>query len=111
MNSRLIFDFTAKSSFLEQDFIVSEGNEEAFNRIKDWPNWPNGIYSNILYIYGSNSCGKSHLGAIWQKRSNAKKILSSYQIEELNCENNYLIENIEQFLHDELKLFHFFNKM
>ncbi len=97
--SQIALPFAHATHFHEDMFVVSECNKQAYDWIKRWPDWN----SHATIIYGATGCGKSHLGHIWAKQSDA--ITDAVDAE--NLANNALVENIEQ--HDETSLFHLLN--
>lgn len=54
--------------FERESFIISQGNAAAFAAIEAWPRWPGGR----LVLVGPAHAGKSHLAAIWAKRTRAE---------------------------------------
>jgi chromosomal replication initiation ATPase DnaA len=54
--------------YQEEDFVVTESNRDAFKWISSWPKWQ----TSGLVVWGPKGSGKSHLGRIWQHKSNAK---------------------------------------
>lgn len=48
-----------------EDFLVSDSNREALAWIDRWPGWN----APLLYIYGPEGSGKSHLASIWSALS------------------------------------------
>ncbi|MFW0777713.1 MAG: HdaA/DnaA family protein [Rickettsiales bacterium] len=97
--SQIALPFAHATHFHEDMFVVSECNKQAYDWVKRWPDWN----SHATIIYGATGCGKSHLGHIWSKQSDA--ITDAVDAE--NLANNALVENIEQ--HDETALFHLLN--
>lgn len=92
--------------FNENNFIVSESNILSHSYICNWPDWK----ENMLFIYGPNSCGKTHLLNIWAKYSQAKFIsFDDISLNNIDFSRNLIVENIEQFNNDEASLFHFYN--
>ena len=103
------FQFGFKSSYSLQDFIVSSSNRDAFNYIMSWPNWGEYRFSKMLYIYGPEGCGKTHLANIWKARSGAE-FTNLNDIKDLYTKGNALIlDNIEDYLGNMDDLFHFIN--
>lgn len=51
----------------EADFLVTESNHEAVKWLDTWPEWP----GQGLVLHGPPASGKSHLLAIWRKRTAA----------------------------------------
>ena len=54
-------------SYAREDFLVFPENTEAFQLSEAWPNWP----SSTQMLIGPRGSGKTHLGAIWARRSGA----------------------------------------
>jgi chromosomal replication initiation ATPase DnaA len=77
LNKQLVLDIHLKPSFEEENFIINEANYEAKTLVDSWPHWNFKPYANILVIIGPHSSGKSHLAAIWQKKSAARKITNA----------------------------------
>lgn len=112
--------FSPKTYFGEEDFMVTSCNEAAYNMIKMWPHWPHFAAS----IYGSKSSGKTHLAHIWaaqiQKSLPHPVAVPFIQAQQVNMknvnklanENHYLvIENINADINEEafFHLYNFFN--
>lgn len=101
----------SEASYMQEDFITSPSNEAAKKWIDLWPEWQGSIYPRISYIYGPTGCGKTHLAKIWQSHSCAKQI-TKLDLRKLNYHsdaNSYLLEDIEEFLREEITLLHFLN--
>lgn len=99
------FNFVDSRSSKDDDYIVSDSNFSAFSYINKWPDWD----SNILLIYGSKSCGKTHLATIWGRIANARFITAEdiYQ-NNYDLSFNYILDGVEK-VSDEPALLHFFN--
>ena len=56
-----------------------------------WPEWHN----KAAILFGESKSGKSHLGSIWMKKSNAKLIdlKKSLYKSDIQKNSNYLIDN------------------
>ncbi|MEX0807783.1 MAG: DNA replication protein [Dongiaceae bacterium] len=68
---QLPFEFAHQPDFREEAFIVAACNRAARAWIERWPDWPPGPG---LAVHGPAGSGKTHLGAIWQIRSEAVAI-------------------------------------
>lgn len=68
---QLALDLPRRASFGRSDFMVSESNIAAVERIDRWPNWP----SAVLALHGPPGCGKTHLIHLWQERASAVLIV------------------------------------
>ena len=49
------------------DFLISDCNSMALSLLEDWENWPNLKHT----LSGPAASGKTHLGRIWAKQTNA----------------------------------------
>ena len=67
---QLPLDLGHRPAFDRADFLVAPSNETAVAMIDNWPDWP----MHTLILYGPAASGKSHLGAVWQKRSRAFRL-------------------------------------
>lgn len=52
------------------DFLVSDANRAALERIERWPLWP----AKGLALYGPSGSGKTHLANLWRERAGARLI-------------------------------------
>ena len=55
--NQLILKFELKENFKDQDFYVSNSNQQAYKLINAWPNWE----KKFLNICGEKFSGKTHL--------------------------------------------------
>lgn len=69
-NPQFTIDLAFPSSMSREDFILGGCNQSAVDWIDRWPDWPGHIRG--LVLHGPADCGKSHLGAIWAKKSGAE---------------------------------------
>lgn len=97
------------ASFKEEDYIVTKANKTAFALIKSWPNWGNFPLSHVIYLYGDQGSGKSHLASIWQKVSNAKYVSKTLLQSKDFQDTNYILENFESVQGYEQNILHLFN--
>lgn len=67
MGEQLPMQFSTRTSFAPEDFIVHEGNRAAFDYLAEWPD---GAYPFTLLI-GPAQSGKSHLASLWANRVSA----------------------------------------
>ena len=105
--NQLNLELINKNSYLEEDFLISNSNKDAFQSIIE-----KSIKINNIYLYGPNKSGKSHLASIWLKRNNGINIelnkITNQSIIEIN--QNILIEDIYKNLNEE-KLFFLINNI
>lgn len=72
--------------FKNNDFYVSNKNELAYKMIKKWPEWP----TSVVYIYGSEKCGKSLVCKLWKDLSSGIYINKKNFLEKLISQNDLL---------------------
>ena len=85
--------------FKNNDFYVSNKNELAYKMIKKWPEWP----TQVVYIYGSEKCGKSLVCKLWKDISRGIYINKSNFLEKLIAQNdltyiqnhNWIIDDVD----------------
>jgi len=70
MAAQLVLPFGVKHALGRDDFITAPCNEQAFQFIQRWPEWP----ARAAAIHGPAGCGKSHLAAIWAESAGAQVI-------------------------------------
>ena len=66
--------------FKNNDFYVSNKNELAYKMIKKWPEWP----TQVVYIYGSEKCGKSLVCKLWKDISQVYILIKKFS-GKINC--------------------------
>ena len=106
-----VFHFIPEKSFLQDDFVVSSCNIDAFRMVTTWPRtWEN----RCLIINGGAASGKTFLTKIWQEISAAKyiDINNADKLFQSSAPENIIIEDIEKLLpqHEE-KIFHIYNNI
>jgi chromosomal replication initiation ATPase DnaA len=62
---QLVLDLPRRTAFGRSDFMVSDSNIAAVERIDRWPDWP----SAALVLHGPPGCGKTHLVHLWRERA------------------------------------------
>ena len=85
--------------FKNNDFYVSNKNELAYKMIKKWPEWP----TQVVYIYGSEKCGKSLVCKLWKDISLGIYINKNNFLEKLIAQNdliyiqnhNWIIDDVD----------------
>lgn len=104
-NSQFLIDFNNKAVFAEHDFFVNDANIKPLNFIHQWPHWGSHPMSSVLYLYGEEGSGKTHLANIWAKLSNA--IFADAKNLEF-ARSNVIIDNLNTIC-DQEKFFHMIN--
>jgi chromosomal replication initiation ATPase DnaA len=77
--TQLAFDLPRRTAFGRSDFLVSDSNITAVDRIDRWPDWP----SAVLVLHGPPGCGKTHLVHLWRDRSSAAIITGESLTDEM----------------------------
>ena len=100
--NQLILKFEFKENFKDQDFYVSNSNQQAYKLVNTWPNWE----KKFLNICGEKFSGKTHLINIFQKNFKTIKIeankLDNDFLNKIKKNKNIVIENIDENTNDEL---------
>ncbi len=68
--TQLILDLPYRPAWDRENFLVTDSNRDAVAWIDAWPDWPGGC----LALCGPPSSGKSHLAAVWQAKSDARRV-------------------------------------
>lgn len=106
---QLVFDIAPRPALGAEDFLVSGANEAALAMVERWPDWPHWA----LIIVGPAHSGKSHLAAVWKRRSNAETVtadaLTPALVEALRKCGALVIEDLQKGINDEAVLFHLLN--
>jgi len=93
------------------DFFVSKCNDGAYEWIQNWPYWPH----HSLQIYGPPKSGKTHLGRIWQEKSNALYLtprnIRDYLWEDLVSQNQSLVFDESFGLLQDNSILHIYNSL
>ena len=63
--NQIPLSFPVTPSLAREDFLISDSNREALAWIDRWPNWN----APLLYIYGPEGSGKTHLASIWKAQA------------------------------------------
>ena len=100
--NQLILKFEFKENFKDQDFYVSNSNQQAYKLINVWPKWE----KRFLNICGEKFSGKTHLVNIFQKNFKSLKIeateLNNNLLIQAKQNKNIIIENIDENTNEEL---------
>jgi chromosomal replication initiation ATPase DnaA len=107
MTGQLPLDLRLSPRYGEEDFLENACNAQALALVRLWPNWPR----NMLLLSGPKGSGKSHLGAIWAARAQARIFqagaMDAASPPALGAEQALLLEDAEQA--PEKELFHLIN--
>lgn len=111
--NQLLLNLGHRSSFEKEDFLISACNRDAISWVDMWKDWP----ASALVIYGSPSCGKTHLAYVWKKISEGMVVDSSLINEEkvkeiIEQEKPVAIDGIDSLIENkdyETMLFHIYN--
>lgn len=106
-------DLGHRTALGREDFFISPANADAVAWIDRWPDWP----APVLVVQGPPGCGKSHLAAVWARRSGADLIgaqdLQRESAEDLAARAEHLaLDPAEPVIGDresETALFHLYN--
>ena len=108
MNEQQIFNLNSEEHFFEDDFCISQSNQDVYDYLFKWPSWEN----NILNIHGPSKSGKTFLLTIFAQKHSFIKIsskgLSSEKIDFLLSQKSLIVEDIDQSTSEEI-LFLIFN--
>lgn len=106
---QLAFDMSFDPLYRWENFYISQSNEAAVTRIRQWPRWT----SPVLVLQGPAFCGKTHLAHLWHQESRARFLdLSRISVDDLTQmlhENPFVIVEDVEAIRDEAKLFHLYN--
>ena len=83
---QLAIDLPPRPAHGRADFLASECNRAALERIDRWPDWP----GRRLVLYGPASSGKSHLARLWCAESGARYVSARDLASELPLANGAL---------------------
>ncbi len=95
--------------FGREDFLVSPSNELAWTTFQSWPDWP----GNTVLLVGPAGAGKSHLGAIWAQKAQARTLsaasLPLADLPAIASAPAVLVEDADTAPDVEVELFHLIN--
>lgn len=106
---QLAFELPIPPRMGAEDFLVGPTNEEAFETILRWPDWPD----PVLRLEGPEGSGKTHLAMIWATRAHAWIVpgsdVTAERAADLLAAGALVIEDVDRSLEDEAGLFHLLN--
>lgn len=110
MKIQTTLNFKHNENYDKGNFLPSRNNEVAFNWINSFPNWKG---QKISIIYGNPGCGKTHLGKIWQEKSNAIQLDKKSNLEEIldkySKGENIFIDDYDKLNLDDKFLYNLYN--
>jgi len=102
MNEQQIFDLSVEDHYFEDDFCISQSNQNVYDYLFKWPVWD----SRIVNVNGPKKSGKSFLLNIFAKKNSFLRILSKDiskdKIEFILSQKKLIIEDIDQYINEEL---------
>jgi chromosomal replication initiation ATPase DnaA len=106
--AQLPLELPAEPRYGDTDFLVSPSNRAAFEMILRWPDWPD----PTLLLVGPAGAGKSHLCAIWSRRSSAvvvdtTRLPAPHELATMEA-RAFLLDGLDS-ASDDKALFHFLN--
>jgi chromosomal replication initiation ATPase DnaA len=106
---QLPLELALDPQFGEEDFLISECNAHASVTIDAWPEWP----GRMFVLNGPLASGKTHMAAIWARRSSAliisARALAKASVPALVGAGAIVVEDIDRGEVDETALFHLIN--
>ena len=104
---QLVLDLAPGPSYDPDQFLVSSSNARAHAIVDSWPAWP----SRIVVLVGPAGAGKSHLGAIWAARSDARILRPGAPLDVGDWETPLvaLVEDCDRAAYPEAAFFHLLN--
>lgn len=107
-SAQLPLDLAAEPRYGDADFLTSPSNRAAVDMIRKWPDWPD----QTLLLAGPAGSGKSHLCAMWARRSGAAAVapgdIPSPAELAGAAARAYMLDGLDT-VQDETALFHFLN--
>jgi chromosomal replication initiation ATPase DnaA len=103
-------DFEYKEEYREEDYIISESNQLAFDVIDNFHNeWGVDPYPSILLLTGPEGSGKTHMSNLWKHKAKAVD-LNVDNFNSIHTDHNaFIIDDIDLLGEYSKELFHIFN--
>jgi chromosomal replication initiation ATPase DnaA len=109
MSEQQIFNLSTEEYFFEEDFCISQSNQDVCNYLSKWPNWDD----KIINIFGPIKSGKTFLLTVFERKNSFLKIsantLNKETVSSVLSQDRLIIEDIEENIDEEL-LFLLFNE-
>jgi chromosomal replication initiation ATPase DnaA len=102
---QLPLDLATAPALSRDDLVVSDANREALAALDAWPEWR----APAMILAGPPGAGKSHLAAIWARRSGALRIEPSRLDVLPPGARQFLLDDADAPPVDEVGLFHLIN--
>lgn len=109
MVDQQIFNLSTEEYFFEEDFCISQSNQNVCNYLRKWPTWDN----KIINIFGPKKSGKTFLLTVFERKNSFLKIsantLNKEIFSSILSQERLIIEDVEEDTDEEL-LFLLFNE-
>tara|TARA_B100000686_G_C16756766_1_gene956036 strand:+ start:132 stop:806 length:675 start_codon:yes stop_codon:yes gene_type:complete len=114
MKQQLTFDLNRQPAYNREDFLVSDGNAQAFALVEGYESWR----SHAALITGPSGSGKTHLMHVWQGLADARALsqaelmAEAWTVPVTQLPLNIAIDNIDTLVGEsvaEKNLFHLLN--
>ena len=109
MNEQQIFNLNTEEYFFEEDFCISQSNQDVYNYLRKWPNWDD----NIINIFGPKKSGKTFLLSVFERKNSFLRIvantLNKETVSSALLQERLIIEDVEENIDEEI-LFLLFNE-
>ncbi len=109
MGDQQIFNLNTEEYFFEEDFCISQSNQDVCNYLRKWPNWDD----HIINIFGPKKSGKTFLLTVFERKNSFLRVsastLNKKTISSVLSQERLIIEDVEENTDEEL-LFLLFNE-
>jgi len=109
MGEQQIFNLNTEEYFFEEDFCISQSNQDVCNYLRKWPNWDD----HIINIFGPKKSGKTFLLTVFERKNSFFRIsastLNKETISSVLSKERLIIEDVEENVDEDL-LFLLFNE-
>jgi len=110
MQQQTTFTLDQSKENILDEFIESDCNRRAYQRIMSWPKiWGVAPYARTVILTGRKSSGKSFLANIWAKRAQGVFIHKNTNLsaETISSHQGFVIDNFDETWDEEEVLHHF----